>query len=194
MDTQFIENLKQSLAASLQADANMRQQAEQFLVEAQKRPDYCSGLLEVSGDNQIDPNLSLAAAVQLGTCIDYHWKYINPEQAEKISITGFRFIILSDADKEYVRTNIVGKMFNCASRAISKQYVRCIITICRFDYPEKWPTLVQDIGNALNSGNDKGILTGCIALFCLAKKYEYELDEARQPLFRIMEDVNSILG
>jgi len=53
---------------------------------------------------------------------------------------------------------------------------------------------VQDIGNALNSGNDKGILTGCIALFCLAKKYEYELDEARQPLFRIMEDVNSILG
>ncbi len=85
-------------------------------------------------------------------------------------------------------------MFNCASKAISKQYVRSIITICRFDYPEKWPSLVQDIANALNSGNDKGILTGCIALFCLAKKYEYELDEAREPLFKIMEDVNGILG
>jgi importin-7 len=85
-------------------------------------------------------------------------------------------------------------MFNCNSRAINKQYVRSIITICRFDYPEKWPSLVQDIANALNSGNDKGILTGCIALFCLAKKYEYELDEAREPLFKIMEDVNGILG
>ena len=35
MDAAFIESLKQSLAASLQPDANVRQQAEQFLIEAQ---------------------------------------------------------------------------------------------------------------------------------------------------------------
>jgi len=60
---QFIEGLKQSLAASLSADANLRQQAEQFLLEAQSRQDYVSALLEVSADAVLDQNLALAAAV-----------------------------------------------------------------------------------------------------------------------------------
>lgn len=72
--------------------------------------------------------------------------------------------------------------------------MRCIITICRFDYPEKWPTLLNDISSALQSGNDKGILTGCVALFCLAKKFEYEIDEGRQPIFEIMQQCNAQLG
>ena len=75
-----------------------------------------------------------------------------------------------------------------------KQYKRSMITICRLDYPEKWPTLLTDISNALMSGNDMGTLTGCVALFCLAKKFEYELDEGRKPLFEIMQQCNSTLG
>lgn len=122
----------------------------------------------------------------LGQCVEYHWKYRTVEQAEKISVSGFRYIIINENDKNYVRTNIVGKMFNCNDTRISKQFVRSIITICRFDYPEKWPSLLNDISNALQSGNDKGILTGCVALFCLAKKFEYELDEHREPIFQIM--------
>ena len=106
-------------------------------------------MLEVSADASIDQNLSLAAAVNLGTFVDYHWKFFNEEQAEKISVSGFHYIILSEADKNYVRTNIVSKMFTCTSRPIQKQYVRSIITICRFDYPEKWPSLTTDISNAL---------------------------------------------
>ena len=78
-------------------------------------------------------------------------------------------------------------MFNCVDNRINKQFVRSIITICRFDYPEKWPTLLNDISNALQSGNDRGILTGCIALFCLAKKFEFEMDEDRTPMFDIMQ-------
>lgn len=63
MDAAFIESLKQSLDASLQPDAGVRQQAEQFLTEAQKRQDYCSSILEVSADANLNPNLALAAAV-----------------------------------------------------------------------------------------------------------------------------------
>ena len=118
--------------------------------------------------------------------IDYHWKFFNVEQADKISTPGFRYVILSEQDKEYVRTNIVGKMFACEVRAIQKQYIRCIITICRFDYPEKWPTLLNEISDTLSSGNYKGVLTGCITLYCLAKKYEFELYESRENLVQVM--------
>jgi len=54
MDTSFIDQLKQSLAASLNPDATLRQQAEQFLLAAQSRPDYCSSILEVSADTSLD--------------------------------------------------------------------------------------------------------------------------------------------
>ena len=71
----FIESLRQSLAASLNPQAEVRQQAEQFLTDSQQRDDFCSSLLEVSADREIDQNLSLAAAVQLGLFVEVHWKY-----------------------------------------------------------------------------------------------------------------------
>jgi len=126
--------------------------------------------------------------------IDWHWKFYNPEQAERISVTGFRYVILSEADKNYVRTNIISKMFSCANRPIQKQYIRSIITMCRFDYPEKWPTILNDISNALQSGNDRGILTGCTALYCLCKKYEFEIFEGRNPLVEFMQQISPALG
>ena len=66
--------------------------------------------------------------------------------------------------------------------------------MCQWDYPDKWPLVLTDISNALLSGNDVGILTGCTTLFCLVKKYEYEFNEDRAPLYTIMEQVNATLG
>jgi hypothetical protein len=39
----------------------------------------------------------------------------------------------------------------------------------------------------LTSGNERGIMTGLTSLFALTKKYEYEMDEDREPLFLIMD-------
>jgi hypothetical protein len=51
--------------------------------------------------------------VQLGTIVEYHWKFYDVEQAKKISVKDFEFIILTENDKEYVRQNILAKMFEC---------------------------------------------------------------------------------
>lgn len=76
-----------------------------------------------------------AAAVQLGTLVEYHWKYQSEEQAKKISVEGFEYIILDLQDKEAVRQNIMNSLFLTNNKAITKQYVRCITTIARADYP-----------------------------------------------------------
>ena len=79
-----------------------------------------------------------------------------------------------------VRDNIVVKMYQMENRAIIKQYLRAITTISRFDYPDKWESLLtRDIAQALGSKEDRGILTGLMALFCVCKKYEFELDDPR---------------
>ena len=92
----FTGQLQQSLAATLSPDPELRKQAEAFIENAQRQPGYCSALLEVSGNTQQDANVALAAAVQLGTLVEFHWKYYDDAQAEKISVPGFKWIILSE--------------------------------------------------------------------------------------------------
>ena len=78
-NTNFVGQLSQSLAATLQADPNLRKQAEAFIENAQRQDGYCSALLSISSDSSLNPNVSLAAAVQLGSLVEYHWKYSSPE-------------------------------------------------------------------------------------------------------------------
>lgn len=47
---------------------------------------------------------------------------------------------------------------------------------------------------ALNSQNEKGTLTGLLTLFGLVKKYEFEMDKDREPLYEIWNQVIGILG
>ena len=67
--------------------------------------------------------------------------------------------------------------------------------MCQFDYPYRWKTLLSnDIMNALNSENEKGILTGLQVLVFLTKKYEFETEEDREPLYAIMQQSLDIIG
>lgn len=76
--------------------------------------------------------------MQLGTIVEFHWKFVDPEQAKKISIEGFDFIILDLGDKQLVRENILKCLYQTSNEKIIKQYVRCVTTIARFDYPTRW--------------------------------------------------------
>jgi hypothetical protein len=82
---------------------------------------------------------------------------------------------------------LVQKMFECDYPLILKQYVRCIKSMARLDYPEKWPSLLShDIPTLLNMEGEKAVYTGLLALLGLVQKYEYELEEDRLPLFDIL--------
>lgn len=93
-----------------------------------------------------------------------------------------------------MRANILGKMFECNIAVINKQYTRCLMTISRFDYPERWPNITQLVTEALTSGNELAIMTGLNALFALAKKYEYEMEEEREPLLELMDKMLPLMG
>jgi hypothetical protein len=48
----------------------------------------------------LNENITLAAAVQLGTLVETHWKFKDESHAKRIAVDGFQFIILSeDLDK-----------------------------------------------------------------------------------------------
>ncbi|CDW76775.1 UNKNOWN [Stylonychia lemnae] len=179
VDLAFTQSLVQALGSSLNPSNEIRQQAEVFIKQ-------------VNQGQQID--ICHAAAVQLGSIIEYHWKFLDPVQAKKVSIEGFDFIILDEGDKQLVRENILKCLYQTDNKVIVKQYVRCITTIARFDYPSRWPVIVQEIVQYLSTADQKSVMTGLLGLKGLVKKYEYELQDERDPLYGIIAQTFSILG
>ena len=57
--------------------------------------------------------------------------------------------------------------------------------MARYDFPEKWQNLLIQIVKAMNTKNEKGTLTGLLALLGLVRKYEFEMDKDREPLYEI---------
>jgi Importin-beta N-terminal domain len=55
--------------------------------------------------------VQIAASVQLGIVVEHHWKFVEPEQARRITVEGFNFIILAPEDKQLVRENILGCLY-----------------------------------------------------------------------------------
>lgn len=132
--------------------------------------------------------------MQLGLVVEYHWKFKDPEQARKITVEGFDFIILDPSDKQTVRDNIMGCLYKCANSRIQKQYIRSITKIVALDFPNQWPNFVQEISTYLSQQDEKALLTGLQALYCVIRKYEYELDEEREPLYSVIQQTIELLG
>lgn len=59
-----------------------------------------------------------------------------------------------------MRDNIMKCMFMNKNKAIEKQYVRCVTTIARFDYPQYWPGILAEIVQYLSTNDEKSVMTG----------------------------------
>jgi hypothetical protein len=69
MDSQFQQfemSLIQALEASMNPNANIRKAGENYITENQKIPSYIIALANISANKQINNQIALAAAVQLG--------------------------------------------------------------------------------------------------------------------------------
>lgn len=140
----------------------------------------------MGGGQQI--NVCLAASIQLKNMIESNWRYQDKEHAEKISVLGVSYIIISTDDKTYIRDNILEFMYRQEDKAILKQYDVCIKHISRADVPERWTNVLPNSMKLLEMTNDiKAVQTGLVVMKAVVSKYEYEFDEARNPLQEIAQ-------
>lgn len=162
---------------------------------------YASALLTISGNKslatgQFQIDINHAASIQFGSLVEIHWRYKDKEQAERISTSGFDYILLEEGDKQFVRENIMQAIYEqVQNKKIQKQYIRSLKMICIHDFPDRLPNLFSQIMGYLNqSTNALSIYAGLLGLFALAARYEFELDEDRLPLHQIIKESFSVLG
>jgi hypothetical protein len=66
--------------------------------------------------------------------------------------------------------------------------------ICVHDYPDNLPNFFNKIMEFMQAKDELKVYTGLSGLLALTSRYEFELDEDRQPLFEIINKAFAILG
>jgi hypothetical protein len=57
-----------------------------------------------------------------------------------------------------------------------------------------WPSFIPDIINALNSQNERGIITGLLALKGFVKNFKYEMGLPEGPILQAIQKVFEEIG
>jgi hypothetical protein len=55
------------------------------------------------------------------------------------------------------------------------------------DFPDKWPTVVQEIHQRLSSNDEGTIISGLRAFKEVIRAYETAIEEERKPLYQLVE-------
>ena len=141
-----------------------------------------------SGQFQIDINH--AASIQFGKLVEFHWKWKTKEQADKIITKGYNAILLDPSDKQFVIDNIMEAIHTQVdNRQIQKQFVRSLKGICIHDFPASCPNMLAQIMALIKGDTPKKVYAGLQGLISIIARYEYEMEDERQPLHEIVANV-----
>ena len=80
---------------------------------------------------------------------------------------------IPNSDKEALRNNILHLLANSPSRAIATQLGATLKTVIAHDFPEKWPGLIPQVKQLLQSNSIQEVHAGCVASLEAVKAFKY---------------------
>lgn len=150
------QGLLHVLQQSLSADAAERSQAEQQLALGFKQGDIGPLLLQVVLARDVSQDVRQLATLVLKKYIKEHWD----ENARN-----FEPPVAPEAAKAMVRNAIPGGLTDPSSK-IRTAVGMCIATICKTDWPNKWPGLLEWLVQQIRDRQDDN-LGACWGLSCI---------------------------
>lgn len=140
-----------------------------------------------------------AAAIQLKNICREGWAerthynpYASALQEDKTTVHP---ALLSDADKETVKNNLLQALLDEAEKSIRDLLAETLQTIVIHDFPEKWPTLIPSLLTTIQTSGNNGLRVhnALLAVRKVAKRYEYKSKEQRGPLNDIVAQAFPLL-
>eukprot|EP01060_Flectonema_neradi_P024032 TRINITY_DN3252_c0_g1_i1.p1 TRINITY_DN3252_c0_g1~~TRINITY_DN3252_c0_g1_i1.p1 ORF type:complete len:1053 (+),score=195.79 TRINITY_DN3252_c0_g1_i1:51-3161(+) len=163
MDT---AKLHEALLNSYNPDATARKQAEVVLDASKQWPGAVRSYYDIAITDGVDSGIRLAAAIRLKALISSDdWNEPNSK--------------VSQDDRTYMKATLVGQLCNCP-KLVRKQLLEFLRYVMSYDFPDKWPSLADEILSHLK-GNDVSKMDGALfALRKLVKRYQTIEGERRK--------------
>lgn len=161
-----IQTLGQTLQQTLDPNAAIRKAAERDLESLEGKPQYGIILLSLVGDQSIPEVIRVAGSVYFKNFVRRHWAVVDVGTSK-----------ISEEDREKIRSLVVGLMLN-SPPLVQRQLSDAISVIGKEDFPDKWPSLLNDMVKQMTSASQSGqyhIIDGVLQTgHSLFKKYRHE--------------------
>lgn len=154
--------LSEYLKHTLSPDINVRRPAEKFLESVEVNQNYSLLLLHLVDKSEINITIRIAGAVAFKNYIKRNWK-VGEDSVDRIHAQ----------DREAIKKLIVNLMLHSPD-SVQKQLSDAVSIVGKYDFPNKWPELIDQMVEKFNTG-DFHVINGVLhTAHSLFKKYRYE--------------------
>lgn len=149
--------------ATLQADMNIRRQAEEQLANASLQIGFLGACLDIMDNVEVSPVVKQACSIYFKNRITKKWNTGDIDQDEK----------------PLIRDRIMFTMVKL-EKNLSNQLIPALTVIVNNDYPDSWPTFLDTILQLLSDSNNiRSIYVGILGFSELCRTFRWKKNEQR---------------
>ncbi|EHY53358.1 Nonsense-mediated mRNA decay protein 5 [Exophiala dermatitidis] len=166
-------DLRTTIQSTLSPDATVRSQAEAALKSAEQHAGFIGALLDVLQTEQ-DPNIRLSGAVYLKNRISRGWP---PDTTLHQPVT--------EPERKPFRDRLL-PVLSTSPPLIRAQLIPILQTILQYDFPAKWPELMDITLQLLNTQDANSVFAGLQCLLAVCRTYRFRAGEERANLDKVV--------
>ncbi|CDK25753.1 unnamed protein product [Kuraishia capsulata CBS 1993] len=161
-----VNGLHDCFVATLQADQNVRKQAELKLREAEQTPGFSGACLDILSTDGVNPAVKSACVIYFKNKVTKSW---DPESRRA----------LDKDEKPIIRERLIPAIIK-SDKQLRNQFFPILTSIIAFDYPHSWPEfLPTTIGLFQNPQDTSSIYAGLVCFSELTRHYRWKTNEDR---------------
>ncbi|KAH7915448.1 armadillo-type protein [Hygrophoropsis aurantiaca] len=167
MDLQSLSNL---FATTFNPDPNIQKAGELQIRAVGVQEGMVTALLQIIASDSVDLATRQACSVYLKNRV--HTSYIIESVATRPDQ-----IPIPQSDRDALKSSILHLLAASPSRSITLQLANILRDLVVHDFPSKWPDLLNDVRNLLNSGDIRQVHAGCVAALECVRAFRFRQNQ-----------------
>ncbi|XP_026191718.1 importin beta-like SAD2 homolog [Cyclospora cayetanensis] len=196
------EELCKVLEGTYSPNAEVRGQAEAFLKSISPTEGLLSALVQILRHDQVDLPVRTAASVTLKNEVRQHWESRSADGDEGVSSSGASASqagstgVYGEEEKQILRQSLYPMVKELGGQAapVRLQLIECIRIIALQDYPERWPTILDEVCADLGPSNDACLPASLLANLSTEERSQLPVYKAKKWALQIVQRVFTRFG
>ncbi|KAI0337442.1 ARM repeat-containing protein [Trametopsis cervina] len=163
MDLQTLSNL---FASTYNADPNVQKSGELQIRKLGAQEGMLTALLQIIGNDNVELATRQAGVVYLKNRV-YTSYFVDPTSPRPDQVP------IPSSDRAALKSSLLPLLAASPSRAITVQLASTLKNIVARDFPDQWPSLLEDVKRLLASSNIREVVAGCVAALEMVRAFRF---------------------